>query len=71
MDRERDFKKPQLLGKHYEEISKWFERVALLILASLVVRKIFTGVIADPVVYVSAGVALMLYITAYKLLIKS
>ena len=68
---ERQQKKRPLLSKHYEELAKWFERVALLLLASLVVQKIFVGEVDDPVLYVSATVSLFFYFAAYRLLIKS
>ena len=60
-----------LSREHYKEIAKWFERVALLVLASLVVHKIVVGQISDPTVYVSVIVSLMLYTLAYQLLIRS
>lgn len=61
----------KLAREHYKEIAKWFERVALLVLASLVVHKIVLGQIGDPTVYISVMVSLVLYVLAYQLLIRS
>jgi hypothetical protein len=60
-----------LSQRHYETLAKWCKEVALLILASLVVQKIFLGDVADPVLYLSAVVSLILYYTAFRILIKS
>jgi hypothetical protein len=61
----------QLTARHYETLAKWLKEVALLLLASLVVQKIFLGLVTDPVLYVSAFVSLSLYYVSYRLLIKS
>lgn len=65
--KERD----QLSEKHYAEMSKWVEKVALLLFASLVVQKLFVHELADPFLYGGAVVSLFLYYVAYTLLIKS
>lgn len=56
---------------HYKELAKWLERVAILVLASLVVQKIVLGGISDPLIYVGLIISLTAYFFAYKLLIKS
>lgn len=61
----------RLSSDHYKELAKWFERVAILVLASLVVQKIVLGGISDPLVYIGLVVSFAMYTSAYKLLIKS
>ena len=61
----------RLSKDHYKELAKWFERVAILVLASLVVQKIVLGRIGDPLIYVGLGASLTFYLAAYKLLIRS
>jgi len=60
-----------LVKEYYREVAKWLERVALLVLASLVVQKIVLGEINNPLVYVGLSVSLVMYFCAYKLLIRS
>ncbi len=71
MNDDMQYGKRVLARGHYREIAKWFERVALLVLASLVVHKIVLGQIGDPTVYISVVVSLTLYTFAYQLLIRS
>ena len=58
-------------ARHYEILAKWLKEVALLLLASLVVQKIFLGQVTDPVLYISGVMSLMLYYAAIRFLIKS
>ena len=61
----------RLSSKHWETLSNRVEKVALLLLASLVIQKIFSGEGSDPSVFLWLGVSLALYFLSYKLLIKS
>lgn len=61
----------RLSKEHYKELSKWFERVAVLVLASLVVQKILLGGLGSPTIYLGAVASLILYFVAYQLLIRS
>ena len=61
----------KLSSKHLETLSNRVEKVALLLLASLVVQKIFAGRGSDPSVILWLGVSLALYYLSYQLLVKS
>ena len=61
----------KLSQEHYKELAKWFERVAVLVLASLVIQKIVFGRFGDPVIYLGAIAVLVFYLIAYQLLIRS
>ena len=74
MEKGKDHKLPlsaRLTARHYELLAKWLKEVALLLLASLVVQKIFVGQVTDPVLYISGVISLMLYYASIRLLINS
>jgi len=57
---------------HYKTLAKWVKELGLVIVASLVVQKIFAGApLGDPVVIFGGAVALVAYIWAIYLLHKS
>lgn len=59
-------------SRHYETIARWLKEVGLLVLASLVVQKIFLGApLSDPVVGIGLAVSLMFYGSAFGFLLKS
>ena len=64
-------KEKRLSSKHLETLSNRIEKVALLLLASLVVQKIVTGEGNDPTILIWLSVSFILYFVSYKLLIKS
>lgn len=61
----------RLSSKHLETLSNRVEKVALLLLASLVIQKIFAGEGNSPSVLLWFGVSLALYYISYQLLVKS
>ena len=64
-------KQRKLSSRHLETLSNRVEKVALLLLASLVVQKIFAGEGNNPTVLIWLGVSLVLYYISYQLLVKS
>jgi hypothetical protein len=58
--------------RHHDAVSKWLERVGLVIFGSLVIQKIFLGAdITDPVLSLGIGLSITSYFFAFRLLLKS
>ena len=65
-------KRCELEERHYKTVSQWFERLGLVMVASLVVQKIVSGAsLADPVVIVGVIASFITYGFAYLLLLRS
>jgi len=58
--------------RHYKEVSRWLERAALVVAASLVIQKIVSGAsIGDPVVIAGSLSTFVIYAIAYMMLLRS
>jgi hypothetical protein len=70
---EKDRRKRWALDeRHYRTVSQWFERLGLVVVASLVVQKIVSGAsLGDPVVVLGVIASFVVYAFAYLLLLKS
>ena len=58
--------------RHYKTVSQWFERLGLVVAASLVIQKIVAGAkLDDPVVIFGVSLTLLIYVAAFDMLRRS
>ena len=72
MSEEKIQKQREWAKHHYGTLARWIKEVALGVLASLVIQKLFAGVsFADPSVWLGIVVSFTLYVCAFHFLLKS
>jgi hypothetical protein len=58
--------------RHYKTVSQWLERLGLVVAASLVIQKIVAGAsFGDPVLIFGVVLTVVIYATAFDLLLRS
>ena len=72
MQTEKDIQQRAWTKHHYGTLARWIKEVALGVLASLVIQKLFAGAsFADPSVWLGIVVSFTLYVCAFHFLLKS